>query len=727
MRRTSVTGHMGEIDYDAFDALTFDCYGTLIDWETRHPGRAGAAPRRRRPRGRARALRAPRGPAGSRPVPALQGGPGGLPARAGRGARLRADRRRGARLRHLGHRLARVRRQPGRRSSSSSSASSSRSSPTATTTCSPPPTAASASSSTTSSPPSRRAATSRATENFDVRLRAHRRPARAHPARRPEPVPRPRAGEGARDDDGLDRPPPGQGRRRCDAARGRPARRDVPRPARASRAPLLRRVSGVAFDSLYTHGFARVAAAVPHLRPAEPVFNVERTLALGEPGVGRARGAGRLPRARALGVRDRRLLPAGRADRRRAGRAWRAIVEASRELFPVLVGRRAAARASTGSSTVAFVIHRGARARRRPQELPAQLPRVLRGAPVPRRARVRSATASSCSGRRSRSAATCSSRAADLPGLRAPRRDLRGRLDAAPAEHLRRAGGRDRAREPVGEQHHDRQGRLPAHAVHGAVRAHDRGLHLHGRGRGRVDDRPRVGRAGADLRERRPASPRPSASATEEQLLLRRRRPRPDRLRPREHEQLRGLDPRPPRAARALPARRRSSSAPARRADAAAAHDRALPVRPRRPAEPQRALLRGLQHPGPRPRDAPARDRDREGRDRRLGRPGLDARADRRRARDGPARPAARERARLHDARLRHLRPHQGQRLEADAGARRDRARDRHPARRRSRCCATSSTRTPRARSSTTSPSRTSRPASAPRTCSGSPTTTAGS
>ena len=25
---------MGDIDYDAFDALTFDCYGTLIDWET---------------------------------------------------------------------------------------------------------------------------------------------------------------------------------------------------------------------------------------------------------------------------------------------------------------------------------------------------------------------------------------------------------------------------------------------------------------------------------------------------------------------------------------------------------------------------------------------------------------------------------------------------------------------------------------------------------------------
>ena len=68
------------------------------------------------------------------------------------------------------------------------------------------------------------------TKNFDLRLRAHRRPARAHPARRPEPLPRPCAGEGAGDDDGLDRSPPGQGRRRRDAARRRDARRDVRRP-----------------------------------------------------------------------------------------------------------------------------------------------------------------------------------------------------------------------------------------------------------------------------------------------------------------------------------------------------------------------------------------------------------------------------------------------------------------------------------------------------------------
>jgi NAD+ synthase (glutamine-hydrolysing) len=34
------------------------------------------------------------------------------------------------------------------------------------------------------------------------------------------------------------------------------------------------------FHSLYAHGFARVAAAVPHVRVAEPAFNAERTIAL---------------------------------------------------------------------------------------------------------------------------------------------------------------------------------------------------------------------------------------------------------------------------------------------------------------------------------------------------------------------------------------------------------------------------------------------------------------
>ena len=65
-----------------------------------------------------------------------------------------------------------------------------------------------------------------------ARLRDDRRAARAHPARGPEPVPRPRDRQGARHDDGLDRP----SRR---AARGSGPRRP-PRPRRTSTLPDMR-------------------------------------------------------------------------------------------------------------------------------------------------------------------------------------------------------------------------------------------------------------------------------------------------------------------------------------------------------------------------------------------------------------------------------------------------------------------------------------------------------
>src|SRR5688500_5479813 len=34
------------------------------------------------------------------------------------------------------------------------------------------------------------------------------------------------------------------------------------------------------FDSLYTHGFARVSVCVPHVKVAAPAFNAERTVAM---------------------------------------------------------------------------------------------------------------------------------------------------------------------------------------------------------------------------------------------------------------------------------------------------------------------------------------------------------------------------------------------------------------------------------------------------------------
>src|SRR5947209_2366613 len=47
--------------------------------------------------------------------------------------------------------------------------------------------------------------------------------------------------------------------------------------ARGMSSPAVRSRS---FDSPYTHGYVRVAVAVPHLRRAEPEFNCSRTLAL---------------------------------------------------------------------------------------------------------------------------------------------------------------------------------------------------------------------------------------------------------------------------------------------------------------------------------------------------------------------------------------------------------------------------------------------------------------
>ena len=178
----------------------------------------------------------------------------------------------------------------------------------------------------------------------------------------------------------------------------------------------------------------------------------------------------------------------------------------------------------------------------------------------------------------------------------------------------------------------------------------------------------------------------------------RRPRPRPDRRRP--------------RRARAATATRSTTTATrlarmrriefelgvAGRHGSAAPRGRALPLRPGRPGQPQRALRGGLQHPGPRARDAAARHRDREDRDRRLRRAGLDARADRRRARDRPARACPRENV------LAYTMPGFAtsaltlrQRPRADAGARRQRRTRSTSAPRRRRCSATSATRPPTA------------------------------
>ena len=80
-------------------------------------------------------------------------------------------------------------------------------------------------------------------------------------------------------------------------------------------------------------------------------------------------------------------------------------------------------------------------------------------------------------------------------------------------------------------------------------------------------------------------------------------------------------------------------AAAAHRRHRPAPQGRPVPVRARRRRAARARLLRGLQHPGLRPRAAAARDRPAEGRDRGQRRPRLHARADRRGQGDGPARP----------------------------------------------------------------------------------------
>jgi NAD+ synthase (glutamine-hydrolysing) len=111
------------------------------------------------------------------------------------------------------------------------------------------------------------------------------------------------------------------------------------------------------FDSLYSHGFARVAAAVPHLRPAEPDFNAERTLALARRASAEDAALVVFPE---LGLSayaiDDLLHQAALLDAVEA--ALGRIVEASRELEPVIVVG-APLRAEGGIFNSAVAIHRG--------------------------------------------------------------------------------------------------------------------------------------------------------------------------------------------------------------------------------------------------------------------------------------------------------------------------------------------------------------------------------
>ena len=257
------------------------------------------------------------------------------------------------------------------------------------------------------------------------------------------------------------------------------------------------------FFSPYRHQFIRVGACVPAVAPAEPERNaaaVEAMLADAD----RARVALMVfPELclSAYAIDD--LLISGRAARR--GRApARAAGRGEPRALSGVRRRRAVARAGAALQLRGRDPSR-AGAGRGPEGLSAELPRILRAPafrlgrrhrrPVDRARRSRGPVRRRSVVRRQR---RCG-------GVHLSRRDLRGSVGAAAAQHRGGDGrGRDPA-QPVGQQHHDRQGPDAPPAMRLAVGALPGRLRLFGRGRRRVDDRPRLGRPGRDLRNGRGA------------------------------------------------------------------------------------------------------------------------------------------------------------------------------------------------------------------------------
>ena len=111
------------------------------------------------------------------------------------------------------------------------------------------------------------------------------------------------------------------------------------------------------FDSLYSHGFARIAAGVPLVKPAEPAYNVERTLGLVRQAAEQQAALVVFPE---LGLSAYAIDDLHHQDALNAGveDALRALVRASEQLLPVIIVG-GPLRAQGGVFNCGFIIHRG--------------------------------------------------------------------------------------------------------------------------------------------------------------------------------------------------------------------------------------------------------------------------------------------------------------------------------------------------------------------------------
>ena len=360
-------------------------------------------------------------------------------------------------------------------------------------------------------------------------------------------------------------------------------------------------------------------------------------------------------------LRDRRPAPANSGDRG-GGSSRGSDHRGKRRADPGAGDRRARA-------AWAPAVQLRARDRQREpagrgaQELPAQLPRILREAAVHPRAELPRARRD-LGGPRSSFRHRSDLRRGQPARLHLRDRDLRGFLGAAAAGHARGDGGRDDPHQPVRLARHHRACERPAPALRLQLQPGHVRLCLFGERARREHHRPRVGRAGRDLRAgradagKRPLRSRRGTVCDRHRHAADRQQPHPERHFPRCE---RGRGP-----TRRLVSPRRLYAQPHAGRCRIEACRTPLSLRARRSRDTERGLLRGGQYPG---RCADAADR---GDPCEIAHPGhfrrarFDPRAARRVHCVRPARPAAKHDPRLHDARFRHLRPDEEQRDIAD-------------------------------------------------------------
>ena len=239
-------------------------------------------------------------------------------------------------------------------------------------------------------------------------------------------------------------------------------------------------------------------------RSRRPAYNVGQTLALARRAAAEPRRASWSSRNSACRrTRTKTCSSRTRCSTRRWARSSRWST-ASRELA-ARAGRRAAA---ARRRPAVQLRRRGAprpRSRRGAEELPAQLPRVLREAAVRAGRAGAVATSIRLLGQDVPFGAACCSRRSTSPGFVLHLEICEDLWVPLPPSTLGVARRRDGDRQPLGQRHHRRQGRLPPPALRLAVGEVRGRLSLLGRGPRRVDDRPRLGRPRAGLRERRAA------------------------------------------------------------------------------------------------------------------------------------------------------------------------------------------------------------------------------